>query len=106
MGDYESVLNEPGPFHRRVNMDSYLRSYIYGPAFYLLSVARATQMVEAHCHPEDPPKVRLTHVHQERLLGAGNLPVPLTPLTIRHVKYTPRHHGKTSPRWLSYVFIF
>lgn len=62
MGEYESVLNErAGTFHRRVNMDGYLRSYFYKPAFYLLSVARATQMVEAHCHHEEPPKVRRTN---------------------------------------------
>lgn len=60
MGDYESLLNERGSaFQRRGNVDGYLRSYIYSPAFYLLSVARATQIVEAHCRPEEPPKVRL-----------------------------------------------
>lgn len=76
MGDYESFLSERGStFPRRVNMEGYLRSYIYSPAFYLLSVARATQMVEAHCHPEEPPKVRLTRIREERLLGASKLPV-------------------------------
>lgn len=61
MGEYESALNEQGStFHRRVNMDGYLHSYIYSPAFYLLSVARATQILEAHCHPEETPKVRHT----------------------------------------------
>lgn len=60
MGDYESFLNERGSTsQRRENVDSYLRSYIYSPAFYLLSVARATQIVEAHCRPKEPPKVRL-----------------------------------------------
>lgn len=75
MGDYESVLNEQGStFHRRVNMDSYLHSYIYSPAFYLLSVARATQILEAHCQPEEPPKVRPPLVQGRRLLGARKLP--------------------------------
>lgn len=76
MGDYESFLNERGStFQRRGNVDGYLRSYIYSPAFYLLSVARATQIVEAHCHPEEPPKVRLRCVQDNRLmrtsLGSG-----------------------------------
>lgn len=70
MGEYESILNEPGStFHRRVNMDSYLRSYFYKPAFHLLSVARATQMVEAHCRHEEPPKVRLTHIRGKKAVG-------------------------------------
>ncbi|XP_068452041.1 protein TASOR isoform X2 [Clinocottus analis] len=57
MGEYESQLDEEGklfptPKHHRVNMDGYLRSYLYSPALYLLSVARAKQMVEAHCTEE------------------------------------------------------
>lgn len=64
MGEYESKLEEggklfPAPKHHRVNMDGYLRSYLYSPALYLLSVARARQMVEAHCGPEEPQEVRL-----------------------------------------------
>lgn len=64
MGEYESKLEEggklfPAPKHHRVNMDGYLRSYLYNPALYLLSVARAKQMVEAHCGPEDTQEVRL-----------------------------------------------
>ena len=63
MGEYESTQDEqektfPLPKHHRVNMESYLRSYLYGPALYLLSVARARQMVEAHCVPEDPREAR------------------------------------------------
>lgn len=61
MGEYDSMLSERGSTTpRRVNVDSYLRSYLHKPAFYLLSVARATQMVETHCQHEEPPKVRLT----------------------------------------------
>lgn len=75
MAEYESILNERGStFHRHVNADGYLRSYFYKPAFHLLSVARATQMVEAHCHHEEPPKVRLTHIQGKRLLGVRKLP--------------------------------
>ncbi|XP_078139750.1 protein TASOR-like [Centroberyx gerrardi] len=59
MGEYDSKLDErgklfPAPKHHRLNMDGYLRSYLYSPALYLLSVARAKQMVEAHCGPEEP----------------------------------------------------
>lgn len=71
MGEYESILNERGStIHRRVNVDGYLRSYFYKPAFYLLSVARATQMVEAHCQHDEPPKVRLTHIQGKKLFKA------------------------------------
>lgn len=74
MGEYESILNERGStIPRRVNVDSYLRSYFYKPAFYLLSVARATQMVETHCHHEEPPKVRLTHVEGKEAVGSQEI---------------------------------
>ncbi|KAM9361353.1 protein TASOR [Symphorus nematophorus] len=64
MGKYDSKLDErakpfPAPNHHRVNMDGYLRSYLYNPALYLLSVARAKLMVEAHCSPEEQQEVRL-----------------------------------------------
>ncbi len=64
MGEYDSKLDErgklfPAPKHHRVNMDGYLRSYLYNPALYLLSVARARLMVEAHCGPEEPQEVTL-----------------------------------------------
>ncbi|XP_029286862.1 protein TASOR isoform X3 [Cottoperca gobio] len=62
MGEYDAKLDEegnllPAPKHHRVNMDGYLRSYLYSPAFYLLPVGRARQMVEAHCGPEEPQAV-------------------------------------------------
>ncbi|XP_073324924.1 protein TASOR [Pagrus major] len=64
MGNYESNLDEEGkpfppPKHHRVNMEGYLNSYLYNPALYLLSVARASVMVEAFCGPEEPQEVRL-----------------------------------------------
>lgn len=62
MGEYESTQDDsgtPAPKHHRVNMDGYLRSYLYNPALYLLSVARARQMVEAHCGPEDPREAKM-----------------------------------------------
>lgn len=64
MSKYESTLDEegrlfPAPKHHRVNMDGYLRSYLYSPALYLLSVARARLMVEAHCGPEEQQEVKL-----------------------------------------------
>ncbi|XP_044206100.1 uncharacterized protein LOC122981439 [Thunnus albacares] len=63
MGEYDSKLDEdgklfPAPKHHRLNMDGYLRSYLYSPALYLLSVARAKQMVEAHCGPKEPQEAR------------------------------------------------
>lgn len=58
MADYDSKLNEQGRLsHQRANVDGYLRAYLYNPAFYLLSVARAKQMVEMHC-PDEPPDGR------------------------------------------------
>ncbi|TDH14558.1 hypothetical protein EPR50_G00045210 [Perca flavescens] len=64
MSEYDFKLDErgklfPAPKHHRVNMDGYLRSYLYSPALYLLSVARARQMMEAHCGPEEPQEVKL-----------------------------------------------
>ena len=64
MGNYESNLDEEGklfppPKHHRVNMDSYLNSYLYNPALYLLSVARVSTMVEAYCGPEEPLEVKI-----------------------------------------------
>lgn len=73
MGDYESILNERGSmFPLRGNVDSYLRSYIYSPAFYLLSVARAMQIVEAHCLPEEPPKVRRRRLREKGLVKTSH----------------------------------
>lgn len=55
MADYDSKLNEQGKSaHQRANVDGYLRAYLYNPAFHLLSVARAKQMVEMHCDPDEP----------------------------------------------------
>ncbi|XP_074493745.1 protein TASOR isoform X2 [Sebastes fasciatus] len=64
MGEYESKQDEPGkpfpaPKHHWVIMDGYLRSYLYNPALYLLSVARAKQMVEELCSPEEQREVKL-----------------------------------------------
>ncbi|KAI9526621.1 hypothetical protein NQZ68_038001 [Dissostichus eleginoides] len=64
MGEYDSKLDEcrklfSAPKQHRVNMEGYLRSYLYTPALHLLSVARAKQMVEAHCGPEEPQEAKL-----------------------------------------------
>ncbi|XP_034065713.1 protein TASOR-like isoform X4 [Gymnodraco acuticeps] len=64
MGEYDSKLDEcmklfPAPKQHRVNMEGYLRSYLYTPALHLLSVARAKQMVEAHCGPEESQEANL-----------------------------------------------
>ncbi|XP_062271989.1 uncharacterized protein tasora [Scomber scombrus] len=63
MGEYDSKLDEdgklfPAPKHHRLNMDGYLHSYLYSPALYMLSVARARQMVEAQCVPKEPQEVK------------------------------------------------
>ncbi|XP_029947947.1 protein TASOR isoform X2 [Salarias fasciatus] len=61
MGEYDAKLDEQGeqlpvPKHHRVNMDSYVHCYLSNPAFYLLSVPRARQMMEAHCVAEPAPE--------------------------------------------------
>ncbi|KAM9757993.1 LOW QUALITY PROTEIN: protein TASOR [Menidia menidia] len=55
--DDQAQLFSP-PKHHRGNMDSYLLSYLSSPTFYLLSVARAKEVVEAHCGPEPPQELR------------------------------------------------
>lgn len=64
MSEYDSKLDEGGkmflaPRHHKVNMDGYLRSYLYSPTLYLLSVARARQVMEAHCSSEELQEMRL-----------------------------------------------
>ncbi|KAM9859276.1 protein TASOR [Aulostomus maculatus] len=63
MGEYDTKLDEHGqpfpvPKHHRLNLDGYLRSYLYSPVLYQLSVARARRMMEAHCGLEAPREVR------------------------------------------------
>ncbi|CAG5977835.1 unnamed protein product [Menidia menidia] len=63
MTEYDSKPDEQAqlfspPKHHRGNMDSYLLSYLSSPTFYLLSVARAKEVVEAHCGPEPPQELR------------------------------------------------
>nr|XP_046240860.1 uncharacterized protein tasora isoform X2 [Scatophagus argus] len=77
MGKYEPKLDErgklfPAPKHHRVNMEGYLRSYLYSPALYLLSVARARLMVETHCGPDDPQGARLSESCGRQTEAAGN----------------------------------
>ncbi|XP_031589390.1 protein TASOR isoform X3 [Oreochromis aureus] len=59
MGEYDSQMDDKeksfaAPIHHRVNLEGYLRSYLYSPAFYLLSAARARLLLEAHCGIEQP----------------------------------------------------
>ncbi|XP_041637621.1 protein TASOR-like [Cheilinus undulatus] len=73
MGEYDSTLEEggaPPPKYHRVNLDGYLRSYLYNPAFYLLSVARARQVVEAHCGLEDPREAKRRSSRDQREAAA------------------------------------
>ncbi|KAM4588181.1 protein TASOR isoform 2-T2 [Odontesthes bonariensis] len=63
MSEYDSKLDEEAqlfspPKHHRVNMDSYLHSYLSSPTLYLLSVARAKEVVKAHCGSGQPPEMR------------------------------------------------
>lgn len=75
MGDYDPKLDEqakpfPVPKHHQVNMDGYLRSYLYNPAFYLLSLARARQVVEVYAGPEEPQVMaRKNHGNQREPSG-------------------------------------
>ncbi|XP_029908234.1 protein TASOR isoform X2 [Myripristis murdjan] len=85
MGEYDSKLDErgklfPAPKHHRVNMDSYLSSYLYSPHLYLLSVARVRQMVEAHCDPEElqenegrPQKSRMEQREERSGIAEANM---------------------------------
>ncbi|XP_041835698.1 protein TASOR isoform X2 [Melanotaenia boesemani] len=63
MTAYDSKADEEGqlfppPKHHQVNMDSYLQSYLSSPMAYLLSVARAKEVVEAHCGSVQPQETR------------------------------------------------
>jgi len=59
---YDPKLDErgklfPAPKHHRLNMDGYLRSYLYSPAFYKLSLGHAHRLLELHPPPdEDEPE--------------------------------------------------
>ncbi|XP_035485932.2 protein TASOR isoform X2 [Scophthalmus maximus] len=71
MGEYDSNQDEQEkqfavPKHHQVNMDFYLHSYLYNPAIYLLSMARARQVVEAHCGPEEPQQQQQQQQQQAR----------------------------------------
>lgn len=66
MGEYDSKLDEQGqmvptPRHHRVNMDGYLRSYLYSPALYQLTVACAAKVMEAHCGSDKQQEVNTTN---------------------------------------------
>lgn len=87
MGDYDPKLNERGKFSHRVNMDGYLRSYLYSPVHYLLSVARAKQMVEAHCGPEEPQDGRLRNSYGDQREATRNA-------KDKNTQKVKRHFGK------------
>lgn len=77
MGDYDSQLDEQGkmftaPKHHRVNMEGYLRSYLYSPALYLLSVTRARHVMEAHCGSEEPQEVRVQRDPRQKELPTSS----------------------------------
>lgn len=76
MAEYDSKLDKQGklflpPKHHRVNMDSYLHSYLSNPAQYQLSVARAKQVLEAHCGPEQTQEMRPRNSFEGQRTAAG-----------------------------------
>lgn len=110
MGDFESKLNERG--NHKVNMDGYLRSYLYSPTFYLLSVVRAKQMVEAHCGPEEPQEVRLRNSYGGQREARGREATSNTRDGQTNTQKVKRHLGDLDNLWktltiiISGLFIF
>lgn len=60
MGRSDSKMDEPSlsPKYHKAKMDGYLKSYLFNPTTYQLSVAQARSMVEAHCGREEHQEVR------------------------------------------------
>lgn len=110
MGEYESKLNERGKFPHRVNMDGYLRSYLYNPVYYLLSVARARQMVEAHCGPEEPQEGRLRNSYGGQRETSGREATRNTKDKKTNTQKVKRHSGNLDCLWktltINDLFIF
>lgn len=95
MGEFDSKLDErgnlfPTPKHHQVNMEGYLRSYLYSPALYQLSVARAKQMVQAHCGPEELPEATLRKT-------CGGQREAAAEETISSTRNKPTKHEKVRP---------
>ncbi|KAF7656332.1 hypothetical protein LDENG_00042900 [Lucifuga dentata] len=79
MSEYDTKLDErdklfSAPKLHRANMDSYLRSYLYSPTLYLLAVAKAKQMVEVHCGPEELQDRKPRRSWGEQMEGRGKEP--------------------------------
>ncbi|KAL0978818.1 hypothetical protein UPYG_G00176120 [Umbra pygmaea] len=61
--EYDAKLDDrgklfPAPKHPKLNIEGYLRSYIYSPKLYAMPVARANELVERYCVvPEDDSPV-------------------------------------------------
>lgn len=77
MGEYDSQMDNeekplPAPTHHRVNLEGYLRSYLYCPAFYLLSAARARLLMEAHGGIEQAqePRARKRQATEKEAAGS------------------------------------
>ncbi|XP_030231723.1 protein TASOR isoform X1 [Gadus morhua] len=73
---YDSKLDDrgklfPAPKHHRLNMEGYLRSYLYSPVFYQLPLGHANRLLELHPPPdEEEPE------GAEPLTEPGAEPVP------------------------------
>eukprot|EP00063_Salmo_salar_P046636 XP_014021471.1 PREDICTED: protein FAM208A-like isoform X1 [Salmo salar] len=58
MTEYDAKLDDwgklfPAPKHHKLNMEGYLRSYIYNPNLYTMPVVQAKEMVESYCTVPD-----------------------------------------------------
>ncbi|XP_038872648.1 flocculation protein FLO11-like isoform X2 [Salvelinus namaycush] len=58
MTEYDTKLDDrgklfPAPKHHKLNMEGYLRSYIYNPNLYTMPVVQAKEMVESYCTVPD-----------------------------------------------------
>ncbi|KAM6979745.1 protein TASOR-like [Aplochiton taeniatus] len=66
MEGYDSKLDDrgrlfPAPKHHKLNMEGYLRSYVYGPSLYLLPAFKARDMVQLYCKaPEEEEEDLIT----------------------------------------------
>ncbi|CAL8338366.1 unnamed protein product [Lota lota] len=81
---YDSKLDDrgklfPAPKHHRLNMEGYLRSYLYSPVFYQLSISHANRLLELHPPPDDEePEGGLVYVLMEQVVKRSSVRDPRT----------------------------
>uniref|UniRef100_A0A3P8YVX9 DUF3715 domain-containing protein n=1 Tax=Esox lucius TaxID=8010 RepID=A0A3P8YVX9_ESOLU len=102
MTEYDAKLDDrgklfPAPKHHKLNIEGYLRSYVYSPNLYTMPVARAHEMVETYCviPEEDSPAASWESVEvvlDKPVVASQVKPVGTTttahPLTV-HVNLPP-----------------